>query len=41
MSEHVGGVRRNLGVRSLQAQIEESVLRWIGHVLRMDNNQPK
>ena len=34
------GVRRALGVRSMQARIEERVLRWIGHVLRMDNNRP-
>ena len=34
------GVRRALGVRSMQARIEERVLRRIGHVLRMDNNRP-
>ena len=32
------GVRRDLGVRSMQAEIEERVLRQIGHVLCMDNN---
>ena len=34
------GVRKSLGVRSLQAKIEESVLRRIGHVLRMENTRP-
>ena len=34
------GVRRSLGVRSLQARIEERVLRRIGHVLRMENTRP-
>ena len=34
------GVRRKLGVRSMQAKIEERVLRRIGHVLRMDNKRP-
>ena len=34
------GVRRQLGIRSMQAKIEERVLRRIGHVLRMDNNRP-
>ena len=34
------GVRRKLGIRSMQAKIEERVLRRIGHVLRMDNNHP-
>ena len=33
------GVRRDLRVRSMQAKIEERVLRRIGHVLRMDNNR--
>ena len=36
--EHVGV--RTLGIRSMQAKIEERVLRRIGHVLRMDNNRP-
>ena len=34
------GVRIKLGIRSMQAKIEERVLRRIGHVLRMDNNRP-
>ena len=34
------GVRRKLGIRSIQAKIEERALRRIGHVLRMDNNRP-
>ena len=34
------GVRKSLGVRSLQAMIEERVLRRIGHVLRMENTRP-
>ena len=34
------GVRRSLGVRSMEAKIEERVLRRIGHVQRMDNNRP-
>ena len=33
------GVRRTLGIRSMQAKIEERVLRRIGHVLRMNNNR--
>jgi hypothetical protein len=28
-------IRRNLGVPPLQIEIEESQLRWAGHVLRM------
>ena len=27
------GVGRALGVRSMQAKVEERVLRWMGHVL--------
>ena len=34
------GVRRSLGVRSMEDKIEERVLRRIGHVLRMENNHP-
>ena len=34
------GVSRKLGIRSMQAKIEERVLRRIGHILRMDNNRP-
>ena len=34
------GVRRKVGIRSMQAKIRERVLRKIGHVLRMDNNRP-
>ena len=34
------GVRRSLGVRSLQAKIEERVMQRIGHVLRMENTHP-
>ena len=30
---------RSFGVRSIQAKIEERVLRRIGHVLRMENNR--
>ena len=33
------GVRKSLGVRSLQAKIEERVLRRTGHVLRMENTR--
>ena len=33
------GVRKSLGVRSLQAKIEERVLRRIGHVLWMENTR--
>ena len=36
--EHVGS-EKSLGVRSLQAKIEERVLRRIGHVLRMENTR--
>ena len=35
------GVRRTLGIRSMQAKIEERVLRRIGNVLRMDNANEK
>ena len=38
-SEHVR-VRRRLGVRLLQAKIQERVLRRISHVLRMENAGP-
>jgi hypothetical protein len=31
--------RRNLGVPPLQIEIEESRLRWAGHVLRMGENE--
>ena len=34
------GVRRNLGARSLQARIEERVLRKIGPVLKMEDTRP-
>ena len=34
------GVKRSLGVRSLQAKIEERVLRRIGYVLRLENARP-
>ena len=34
------GVRRKLGVRSMDAKIEERILRRIGHVTRMENNRP-
>ena len=34
------GARRSLGLRSMEAKVEERVLRRIGHVLRMDNNRP-
>ena len=34
------GVRRSLGVRSMEAKIEERALRRIGHVLRMENTRP-
>ena len=34
------GIKRDLGVRSMQAKIEERVLRLVGHVLHMDNNHP-
>ena len=34
------GVRRKFGIRSMQAKIEERVLRRIGNFLRMDNNRP-
>ena len=33
-------MRKSLGVRSLQAKIEERVLQRIGHVLRMENTRP-
>jgi hypothetical protein len=32
-------IRRNLGVPPLQIEIEESQLRWAGHVLRMGGDQ--
>jgi hypothetical protein len=32
-------IRRNLGVPPLQIEIEESQLRWEGHVLRMGGDQ--
>ena len=36
----IWGGRRSFGVRSLQAKIEERVMRRIGHILRMENNHP-
>ncbi len=33
-------VRRSFGVRSMQAKIEERVMRRIGHILRMEKNHP-
>ena len=33
-------VRRNFGVTSMQAKIEERVMRRISHILRMENNHP-
>ena len=34
------GVRRDLGVRSMEAKTEDKVLRPIGHILSTDNNRP-